>query len=279
MLQRLWEAGVGWDDPVPPTVRGTWERWRTELPALTGKLISRCYYPKDAHVALIQLHGFSDASESAYAGVAYLRMVDTTNVVHVSLIIAKTKVAPLKRLTIPRLELCGANLLANLLHHVKGVFSIPCSNVFAWTDSTIVLSWLSGSPRRFKVFVGNRVSNIIDLIPPNHWHHVAGTENPADTGSRGVFPSELLEHELWWAGPEWLRQTESQWPCQSELKEVPVPAEEKEISLSGSLSTQPALPILERFSSFTRLTRVTAWIFRFVELQEDRQSQARTPLG
>ena len=147
---------------------------------------------------------------------------------------------------------------------MRGVFGIPCEDVFAWTDSTVVLSWLSGSPRRFKVFVGNRVSNILELLPPDCWHHVAGKDNPADAGSRGMFPSELLDHELWWFGPDWLHQAELRLPCQPELKEVPVPAEEKEISLMVSVTMPPSLPILERFSSFTRLTRVTAWLFRFV---------------
>ena len=114
LLQRLWEAGLGWDDLVPSTIRETWEIWRSELPALSKTLIPRCYFPKDAHIASVQLHGFCDASESTYAGVIYLRMVDTDNVVHVSLVVAKTMVALLKRLTIPRLELCGANLLADL---------------------------------------------------------------------------------------------------------------------------------------------------------------------
>ena len=84
--------------------------------------------------------------------------------------------------------------MADLLHHVRGVFGIPCEGVFAWTDSTVVLSWLSGTASRFKVFAGNRVSNISDHIPPNCWHHMAGTDNPADSASRGMFPSELLEH-------------------------------------------------------------------------------------
>ncbi len=266
LLQRLWEAGVDWDEPVPPLIQETWERWRLELPSLSRKLISRCYFPKDARIASIQLHGFSDASESAYAGVVYLRMADTDKNVHVSLVMAKTKVAPLKRLTIPRLELCGANLLANLLHHVQRVLSIPSADVFAWTDSTIVLSWLSGSTRRFKTFVGNRVSNIVDLVPPNHWRHVAGAENPADSASRGMLPSELLDHNLWWDGPRWLRQPKSYWPCQPKLDKTPVPSEEKEIetSLIAFTSVPPFLPILDRFSSFVRLTRVTAWVFRFI---------------
>ncbi len=273
LLQRLWEAGVEWDEPVPPAIHETWERWRLELPALTGKLISRCYFPKDALIVSVQLHGFSDASESAYAGVAYLRMVDANEVVHVSLVRSKTKVAPIKRLTIPRLELCGASLLSDLLHHLQGVFSLSCNDVFAWTDSTIVLSWLSGSPRRFKVFVGNRVSNIITPVPPNRWHHVAGVDNPADCASRGMLPSELLEHKLWWDGPEWLRHPEAQWPTRPELMEVPVQSEEKEISLHASLATSPVLPILEKYSSFAHLTRVTAWIFRFVN--NCRKSSAR----
>ena len=87
-------------------------------------------------VASTQLHGFSDASEAAYAGVVYLRMVDSEGGVHVSLVMSNTKVAPIKRLTVPRLELCGAKLLAELLHHVKGVLDTPPSLVFSWTDST-----------------------------------------------------------------------------------------------------------------------------------------------
>ena len=112
--------------------------WRSQLPVLTERLIPRCYYPVESHIGSLQIHGFSDASESAYAGVVYLRMLEADGTVHVSLVIAKTKVAPLKRLTIPRLELCGADLLTGLLHRVKGVLGIPYSGVFAWTDSTIV---------------------------------------------------------------------------------------------------------------------------------------------
>ena len=179
-------------------------QWRSELHLLSKRHIPRCYFPKDAHISTMQLHGFSDASESAYAGVVYLRMVDTEGRVHVPLVMSKTKVAPFKRLTIPRLELCGAHLLAQILHHTQELFHITPDSIFAWTDSTIVLGWLSGNPRRFKTYVGNRISCIMECVSPDRWNHVNGFENPADCASCGLFPSELLEHTLWWDGPKWL---------------------------------------------------------------------------
>jgi len=114
-------------------------------------------------------------------------MLDPLQNVQVCLVTSKTKVAPIKRLTIPRLEICGAHLLAHL-HHVCQVLEIPHSNVHAWTDSTVVLNWLDGSPRHFKTFVGNRVSTIMELVPPDKWNHVSGQDNPADCASRGLFP-------------------------------------------------------------------------------------------
>ena len=258
LFQRLWEDKLKWDDPVPLEVQEQWERWRKELSALVSRLIPRCYFPKRVNVTSTQLHGFSDASEAAYAGVVYLRMVDSEGGIHVSLVMAKTKVAPIKRLTVPRLELCGAKLLAELICHVKGVLNIPSSLVFAWTDSTVVLGWLCGKPRRFKTFVGNRVSAIMDLVPPNRWRHVSGKQNPADCASRGLFPCELLEFRLWWDGPDWLHEPESSWPLSPialPLDELPESEETRqEVSHVITLS---ALPLLDRFSSFTRLKRVT----------------------
>ena len=95
---------------------------------------------------------------SAYAAVIYLRATSSHGCIQITLVISKTKVAPLKRLTIPCLELCGAKLLAQLLHHTSQALEIPLSHVYAWCDSTIVLSWLDGSPRKFRTFVGNQVS-------------------------------------------------------------------------------------------------------------------------
>ena len=172
LLQRLWEQRVDWDDPVPEAIYDEWLKWRSELDVLPTKLIPRCYFNKSTHVVSLQLHGFSDASENAYAAVVYLRITDTFGKTQISLVSSKTKVAPIKKLTIPRLELCGAYLLAQLLFHTHNVFNIPLSSIlYAWTDSTIVLNWFVGNPRRFKTYVGNRVSSIVELIAPERWNH------------------------------------------------------------------------------------------------------------
>lgn len=282
LLQRLWERKVDWDDSVPEEIEDTWRRWRSELSDLSSKGIPRCYFPKEATVCSIQIHGYSDASENAYAGVVYLRTVDSAGNVHISLVTAKTKVSPIKRLSIPRLELCGAQVLARLLHHIKEILQLSMSDVYAWTDSTIVLSWLAGSPRRFKTYVGNRVSSIIDQIPPDRWNHVVGVENPADCASRGLLPSELLSHDLWWQGPPWLRQMPSHWPKKHDLL-VEIPSEEeRQICLVATLDLQQPVIPLNHYSTFSRLQRVTAWMFRFVEncrLSSTGKREHTTPSG
>ena len=267
LLQRLWEKKVQWDDPVPSELEQTWSRWISELGLLTEKHIARCYSPKDVTIVYQQLHGFCDASELAYAGVVYFRMVDTTGHIHTSLIIAKTKVAPIKRLSIPRLELCGAHLLSQLLHHCQMVFNLSSSDVFAWTDSTIVLNWISGNPRRFKTYVGNRVSNIVDSVPPNCWNHVESLQNPADCASRGLLPSELLVYNLWWDGPHWLKLGIQHWPKQRSLPPNDTSEEADEIcSHIATVSTISVCSLisLDRYSSFSRLIPVTGWILRFI---------------
>ena len=104
LLQQLWEQRVDWDDAVPQPIVEAWLQWRSELlNLLTKKHIPRCYFDKATQISTMQLHGFSDASERAYAAVIYLRMTDSSNNVQTSLVISKTKVAPIKRLTIPRL--------------------------------------------------------------------------------------------------------------------------------------------------------------------------------
>ena len=264
LLQRVWELGIKWDEPVPETILSVWKVWRLQLSLLKQVSISRCYFPKDAAIVSYQVHGFCDDSEEAYSGVVYLRMLDLEGNVHVSLVMSKTKVAPIKRISIPRLELCGAQVLAKLLHHVKDVLQLSASNVYAWTDSEIVLHWLSGNPRRFKTYVGNRVSDIISTIAPEKWSHVPSAQNPADCASRGILPSELIEHELWWNGPSWLKSEPSCWPkWRPTSVELPVD-EEREISLVTVLFPKEPVVPFDRYSSLSHLVRIVAWVLRFV---------------
>ena len=257
---------------MPQTIREAWLQWRCELSLLVDKPIPRCYFPKIVQITSFQLQGFCDASELAYAVVVYLRMVDSDENVYMSLATSKTKVAPIKRLTIPRLELCGAHLLIRLLFHVREALRIPIQNVYAWTDSTIVLSWLEGNPRRFKTYIGNRVSSIIELVAPSQWNHVNRAQNPADCASWGLFPSELIEHKLWWDGPEWLCSAPTNWPKQSPISTAEETEEERKIcSLATTIVKSPVLPI-DRYSSFTKLKRVTAWILRFASNCRSRKN-------
>lgn len=153
---------MDWDDEVPESIQESWLKW---LGLLLTKHIPRCYHDKTTSVLSMELHGFSDASEQAYSAVVYLRMECSDGSMQIGLVSSK----PIKKLTIPRLELCGAHVLARLIHHVRHVLDIPLD---AWTDSTIVLHWLVGSPKRFKTYVSNRVSNIVELLGPERWHHV-----------------------------------------------------------------------------------------------------------
>ena len=267
LLQRLWEARIGWDESLPSHLLDTWMRWRSELPLLSEIHIDRYYFSGSERLISLQLHGFSDASEDAYAAIVYLRSIDNCGCINLSIVIAKSRVAPIKKLTIPRLELCGAQLLAQLLHHLKDIFDMSLHDIYAWTDSTIVLNWLRGSPRRFKTYVGNRVSSIVNHIPSACWRHVSGSENPADIASRGLFPSELIHSSLWWKGPSWLYQSEDCWPKSAiELCHDETEMDELKITAHATSVTFIQTPVIptDKFSDFNKLIRITGWIFKFV---------------
>ena len=127
-----------------------------------------------------------------------------------------------------------------------------------------MLNWLVGNPRRFKTYVGNRVSSIVELIPPDRWNHVNGLENPAECASRGLFPSELLNFTLWWDGLKWLRLHPEEWPKQAALLPNDPSQEVCEVCLLATITPCQPVVSLDRFSSLTRLLRITAWVRRFV---------------
>ena len=264
LLQRCWEEKCEWDEPVSQLIARDYLQWRTELPLLSKHSVSRPYLTYSFQAVDLQLHGFCDASEKAYAAVIYLRATDDEGITQTSLITSKTRVAPIKQQTIPRLELCGAVLLARLSSHVAKTLGVPLSHVHHWTD---VLSWLDGGPRRLKTFVANRISTISDLTPARSWRHVGSPENPADCASHGIMPSTLLQYSLWWNGPDWLREPPDNWPSMQPTS-VSIPEEEKPVLcniVSQSRSPGSNFPInFNSFSSFSKLLCVTAWVTRSI---------------
>ncbi|XP_044763286.1 uncharacterized protein LOC123320150 [Coccinella septempunctata] len=137
-------------------------------------------------------------------------------------------------MTLPKLELCAALLLAKLLSIVIKSYegSLKVDEVFAWSDSTVVLHWIRSSPYRWKSFVSNRTAQIQELVPPDRWGYVKSQDNPADCASRGLSPSGLLDHSLWWAGPPWLQSMDPiEKTCGPPIKEIPTD-EERQVVLS-----------------------------------------------
>ena len=139
-----------------------------------------------------------------------------------------------------------------------------------------MLSWWRGDPSRFKPFVRNRVAQIVELIPAGQWQHVPGDSNLADQASRGLYPKKLASCELWWKGPNWLHLPAEEWPEVPKLLERPLPIEEKESSQKVLVVvTQTELPLLERISSYSKIMRVTTWIFRFGHTRNSNTKEKR----
>ena len=146
----------------------------------------------------VQLHGFSDASMGAYGCCAYLRFTYKSGKIKVVLICSKSRVKPLKQVTIPRLELLGTLLLARLILTLKEQLEIvyDISSYHLWTDSTVAYCWIRKEHKEYKTFVQNRIQEIRKSSDFGVWNLVATKENPADIISKGCSPSELISSSL-----------------------------------------------------------------------------------
>ncbi|XP_051168731.1 uncharacterized protein LOC127286374 [Leptopilina boulardi] len=214
-----------------------------------------------------EIHGFSDSSMLAYSAAVYARVCSSTKEMACRLICAKTKVAPVKQLSIPRLELCGAHLLVRLTSHVTRALHLTDVPIHLWSDSKNVLFWIRAHSSTWKTFVANRVSYIQTALPNTFWHHIEGVDNPADCATRGLSPEQLAQHDLWWFGPHRLTLSNEPW---SEDHHSPEPTELLEQNVVAHQTTIPTKDegawdlFFPYASSFLKLLRITAWCKRWL---------------
>ncbi|GFY10964.1 integrase catalytic domain-containing protein [Trichonephila clavipes] len=201
-LQKLWMLKIDWTDLLPDTINREWRQFIESLQVVNDININRCIVVKQPEV--IELHGFSDASQSAYEAVVYCKSITSDRKMLVYLIASKSRVAPTKQTTIPRLELCAATLLAKLVHRVKQALKLNVTNNFLWSDSMIVLSWMRKDSYQLKTFVANRIATIQEMTSSEQWRYVATEDNSADFVSRGMDSLKLKTCELWWNGHKFL---------------------------------------------------------------------------
>lgn len=259
LIQRLWQKGIDWDEPVPQEIKTEWSNIAGNLPILSKLQIPRrvlCDSPKS-----IEFHSFSDASQHAFGACLYARSIGDNNDVTVRLLCAKSKVAPLKPTTIPRLELCAALLASKLCKMVMESIRYTPSRLIHWCDSSIVLCWINNDTKKLKTFVANRIGEIKESTKASSWRYVPTNSNPADLISRGVSAGQLCTSELWWKGPSYLYKDESEWPKLHSAKQQDIP------ELKANIATTHEVPEFinfEKYSNFSRLQRIFAYVNRFI---------------
>ena len=203
-MQRLCRNKIGWDEPVPEMEEEQWKKWENSLQDMVKIRMPRCLLPFPATHK--ELHHFADASEVAYGVASYLRSVSMDGRINCTLVMAKSRLAPIKKLTVPRLELQAATLAARQNMLLRKEMDINLGPSTFWMDSTIVLQYINNTEARYHTFVANRVTEIQDTTDVAEWRYVPTHENPADDASRGVPASGLSEHR-WLHGPEFLQSS------------------------------------------------------------------------
>ena len=261
-MQDIWRLdNLLWDDPLPTEYAEHWQELFRDLKRLENVQFPRSVKPKAA-TGCAELHVFADASCKAYGAVAYMRWNTEDGDPTVTLLTAKGRVAPLKQTTIPRLELMAALIASRLAKTIVTELKDKPETVTLWTDSQIVLHWLESESITLKPFVGVRVAEIQSTWDASHWKHVPTHQNPADDLSRGLKVDEL--EGRWINGPDFLKRPQEEWPEMSEIQTPDNDVErKKEKPICVTVKTQP-LTDPEKFSSWQRLIRVTAYCLRFV---------------
>ena len=300
MLQRVWmlenekrsprKKGdkphkIEYDVEIEGDIKESWLRWKEDIPKVKQVKLKR--WTGQCDNSKVTLAVFGDASEQAYGCVAYL-IVQNGDKFHTTLQMSKSRLPPdeLKpknqtekdeRLTIVRLELLAAVLAKNLGTDLADALTLPRSNVHYFTDSCVNLLRLQQGPKPYKVWVANRVADILDNTNAENWHFTPGQDNPADLASRGCNMDDLLKSEVWWHGPKWLSGPKSQWPQQPILRKTPEErlAEEAErkkddegpiyIYATREMKSHPVSTFNKQFEKYSMILYVLAWWKRLVQ--------------
>ncbi|XP_068208418.1 uncharacterized protein [Palaemon carinicauda] len=243
--------------------------------------IQRSYFPSLQWKGIkgLGLHSFGDASERGFGACVYIRVPLGDDLFQVSLVLSRGKVAPIKKDSLPRLELLGALLCVRLLVFIKSaLFLTEEVSYYCWTDSTVALSWIKGDPSRWKTFIPNRVTEIQTLTSPSCWYHCPGKENPADLISRGIAAERLVLSDIWFFGPPWLKGTLTLQPEQVEMS-----LNDDEICnkiVVSCLAVEPFPQVFEffRWSKFPKALNIVAWTLRFIKNCKPQSTKYFGPL-
>ena len=274
LFQSLWEHGLEWDENIPENLLNKWRNWVDEMKYIDRISIPRKYSSLSSVVSRYELHIFGDASEMAYGAACYLKSYDSNNKSCTALVYSKSKVAPVKKITLPRLELLAAEIAAKMSNYVRESLNLENLQIFLWTDSLITLHWIKANTRQWKTFVSNRVQNIKRYSEPENWNWCPGESNPADLVSRGMKLKDLGESELWLNGPKWMKKDKEFYPKKDigeETNEVLREKREHAVvcliqngvhSKTENRTRNVVNPI--DYSKMSKLFRITAYILRFI---------------
>ena len=268
LMEDLCRIGVGWDETLPDHQLVKWKEWTNDVQQVGRFKVTRCIKPPDFNdIAACSLHHFSDASEAAYGIASYMQFIDIDGRVHCTLIMSRSRLAPMKTMTIPRLELSAASLATTIDRQLRFELEVHLDSSVFWTDSTIVLRYINNKDKRFQTYVAHRISIIHENSSPSQWRYVNTADNPADDLSRGVKIDELISRKRWLNGPKFLLKTEIDWPEQpfmmTDIADLEVKSDVKVYVADTECKSDTIMNrLLNRYSSWYSLKKSVAWILR-----------------
>lgn len=281
LLQEIWRSAKGWDEAIADSHYEKWLTWIDVLPKIETLRIPRCYRSHALSGGSTELHVFVDASENAYAAVAYFR-INTSERIDCALIGAKTKVAPQQPISIPRLELQAAVLGTRLAATIGRGHSISVDRRIFWSDSKTVLCWLRADPRRFRQFVSLRIGEILEATELTEWRWIPTKENVADDATKWQPVPDIGPNSRWFTGPKFLLLPESSWPTvESEKNEGTIDnlEELRPLHIHTQTISLPCTANEDRINSWIRLIRTQAIVYRYLDALKFMVQKLPKPSG